>query len=105
MDDRDNSVPVGWAVYEHQTVADVINTANTNNYRVVDLFVEGTTGTSLLTAVYVANTGSYAKTWWVLANVTPATLLDFYTSNNARIVVLKAFNDPAPGGDVRYYAI
>jgi hypothetical protein len=105
VDDRDNSNPVGWAVYEHQTVADVLNTAITNNYRVVDLFVEGTTSTSLLTAVYVANTGSYAKTWWFLADVTPATLLTFYTSNNARIVVLKAFNDPAPGGDVRYFAI
>ena len=57
VDDRDSSVPVDWAVYEHQTVADVINTANTNNYRVVDLFVEGNTSTSLLTAVYVANTG------------------------------------------------
>jgi hypothetical protein len=53
----------------------------------------------------VADTGPYAKSWWLLANVTPASLLAFSTSNNARIVVLKAFDDPAPGGDVRFFAI
>jgi hypothetical protein len=105
VDDRDNSIPVGWAVYQHQTLTQVLDTATSNNYRVVDLFVESATSPYLLTAVYVANTGPYAKTWWLLADVTPATLLTFSTSNNARIVVLKAFNDPAPGGDVRFFAI
>jgi hypothetical protein len=105
VDDRDNSIPVGWAVYQHQTLTQVLDTATANNYRVVDLFVESAISPYLLTAVYVANSGPYAKTWWLLVDATPATLLAFSTGNNARIVVLKAFNDPAPGGDVRYFAI
>lgn len=103
-DDRENSKSTGWFVYEHQTVADVVNTATANNARVVDLFVENTNPIQL-TATYVSNTGSYAKTWWFLANTTTTDLLNFVVNNNARIIVLKTFNDPAPGGDVRNYAI
>ena len=36
-------------------------------------------------------------------DVTPASLLSFVTTNNARITVLKAFDDPA--GSVRFYAV
>jgi hypothetical protein len=102
-DDRDNADVTGWAVYEHQTLADVVSTATNNNLRVVDLYVENPTSPYALTAVYVSNTGSYAKSWWILANVTPADLFNFVVTNNARIVVLKAFDDPA--GSVRFFAV
>jgi hypothetical protein len=104
-DDRENFDPTGWAVYEHQTTADVVNTATTNNLRVVDLSLETGTNPYQFTAVYVANTGSYAKTWWFLAAVTPTSLLDFSVNNNARIVVQKAVNDPSPGGSVLFYVV
>ena len=35
-DDRDSSLPVAWYVYEHQSIAQVIDTATTHNLRVVD---------------------------------------------------------------------
>ncbi len=104
-DDRENTDPTSWYVYEHQTSTDVLNTATLNNLRVVDLSVENTVSPFLYTAVYVPNTGSYAKNWWFLANVTPTDLLNFVVANNARIVVSKVLNDPAPGGDVRYFAV
>jgi hypothetical protein len=104
-DDRENYDPTFWAVYEHQTTTDVINTANNNNYRAVDLFVETGTNPYQYTAVYVANTGSYAKSWWFLVATTPTDLLNFAVTNNARIVVQKAFNDPSPGGSVLFYTI
>lgn len=104
-DDRENYDPTTWAVYEHQTTTDVVNTATNNNYRVVDLFVETTANPNLFTAVYVANSGSHAKSWWFLAGSTPTDLLNFAVGNNARIVVQKAFPDPNPGGSVLFYTI
>lgn len=103
IDDRDNTDLTGWYVYEHQTPADVVTTATNNNLRVVDLYVENSFSPYAFTAVYVPNTGSYAKSWWILVDVTPASLLAFVVSNNARIVVLKAFDDPA--GSVRFFAV
>jgi hypothetical protein len=103
VDDRENTDGTGWAVYEHQTISQVLSTATNNNLRVVDLYVESTVSPYQLTAVYVSNSGSYAKSWWILVDVTPSSLLSFATTNNARIVVLKAFDDPA--GSVKFYAI
>lgn len=103
VDDRDNTDPTGWYVYEHQTLNDVVTTATNSNLRVVDLYVETNAIPNLFTAVYVSNSGSYARSWWILANYTPADLLNFVTTNNARIIVLKAFDDPA--GSVRFYAV
>jgi len=104
-DDRENTAPTSWYVYEHQTLSEVVDTATTSNLRVVDLSVESTVGAGQFSAVYVANTQTYAKSWWILANVTPADLLSFIGTNNARIVSQKVFADAAPGGDVRHYAI
>ena len=104
-DDRDNTDSTTWYVYEHQTATDVLTTAATSNLRVVDWSIESTAGDGQISAVYVSNTQSFAKTWWILANVTPTDLLSFVTTNNARIVSQKVFADPAPGGDVRHYAI
>ena len=71
----------------------------------MDLYVENPASPYAFTAVYVSNTGSYAKSWWILANVTPTDLLNFVVSNNARIVVLKAFDNPMVGGPVRFFAV
>jgi hypothetical protein len=105
VDDRDNTDLTAWYVYEHQTLAQVVSTAINNNLRVVDLYVENSTNPYAFTAVYVSNTGSYAKSYWILVNVTPADLLNFTVTNTARIVVLKAVDDPAPGGSVRFFAV
>jgi hypothetical protein len=102
-DDRENTEPTSWYVYENQTTADILNTATTNNLRVVDLSVQTAGSSPVFSAVYVANTQTYAKTWWFLVNVTPADLLTFVTTNNARIVSMKTVDDPA--ATVRFYAV
>jgi hypothetical protein len=104
-DDRENNTPTTWAVYEHQTTANILSTASTNNYRVVDLFVETGSNPYQFTVVYVANSGSYAKSWWFLTATTPTNLYNFAVGNTARIVVQKAFNDPNPGGSVLFYSV
>ncbi len=103
VDDRDNTDLTPWYVYEHQTISDVVSMANNNNLRVVDLYVENPTSPYMLTAVYVSNTGSYAKSWAILVDITPTDLLNYAVTNNDRIVVLKAFDDPA--GTVRFFAV
>jgi hypothetical protein len=105
VDDRDNTEGTAWFVYEHQTLDQVVSTATTNNLRVVDLYVESSVSPFAFTAVYVSNTGTYAKTFWILANSTPTDLYNFAVANSARIVVLKAFDDPNPGGTVRFFAV
>jgi len=104
-DDRENNSPVAWYVYEHQTASDINTMAANNNLRVVDLYVESAPSPSLMTAVYVTNSGSYAKSWGYYVDVTPAVLQSVVAADTYRIVVLKAFNDPASGGDVRYFAL
>ena len=109
VDDRENSDLTGWYVYEHQTLAQVRSTASSLSLRVVDLYVETTAVPNLFTTIYVSNAGSYAKTWDPLADlqvdVDPTTLYNYAVTNNLRITVLKAFNDPAPTGSVRFYAV
>ena len=105
IDDRENTDGTGWAVYEHQSIAQVVTTATNNNLRVVDLFPESTISPSEFTATYVSNSGSYARTWWILANVSTSDLLTFVLQNNARITVMKTLDNPAAPGDVRFYAV
>ncbi|MEI7850130.1 MAG: hypothetical protein WCK35_30335, partial [Chloroflexota bacterium] len=104
-DDRDNSIPVAWYVYEHQNLSQVMSTAATYNLRIVDLFVEDPADPYQFSTIYVANSGAYSKPWWLLVNVNPTDLFNFTVSNQARIISQKAFNDPAPGGSVRFFAV
>ncbi len=104
VDDSENSDPTGWAVYEHQTPAQVLSTAG-STLRAVDLYVENPNPPYALTATYVSNSGSYAKTWWLIVDVTPTALLNFAVANSARITSLKTFNDPSVGGSVKFFAV
>ncbi len=101
VDDRSNTDVTPWYVYEHWTSAQILSFATSNNLRVVDLYVESQP--DLFTAVFVANSGSYQKSWWFYINTTPTDLYNTAISLNARIVVLKAFDDPA--GSVKFYAV
>ncbi len=108
VDDRDNTDTTGWAVYEHQSTQNVLDTAANGNLRVVDLFVEVPGGNPVFTATYVSNSGSYARTWYFLANVSTADLLNFVVTNNQRIIVQKSFYDatqPVAANRVRFYAV
>ena len=75
-DDRENATPTGWWVYSGQTVADVTNIINTNNVRIVDIYLEAVATPRRFTVTYVSNTGAYAKGWWWYVDVDETTLND-----------------------------
>jgi hypothetical protein len=102
IDDRYNSNPTGWAVYEHQTATDVTNTIN-SGYRLVDISIETYTPGWTFTAVYVHNSGSYAKSWWWYYNVDVTTLSSDLSTNNARLISVKAVD--TGGGAIRFAAV
>ena len=60
-DDRENATPTAWWIYSGQTATDVVNTINTNNARIVDIYLESLAQPRRFTVTYVSNTGAYAK--------------------------------------------
>ena len=101
-DDRDNSTPTAWYIWAHQTPQDVTDTINLG-YRLVDIYVESFSPSYLFTGVYVANAGAYAKTWWWYYGVDAATLGNHLSTNNARLISLKAYD--IGSGQIRFTAV
>ncbi len=101
-DDRDNTTPTGWAVFEHQTPTDVNNTI-ASGLRLVDISIETYTPGWTFTGVYVQNTGAYAKSWWWVYNVDVAAVSSALTTYNARLIAVKAVD--TGGGAIRYAAV
>lgn len=101
-DDRDNSTPTAWVIWAHQTPQHVTDTIN-QGYRLVDIYVEATSPSHLFTGVYVANSGSYQKTWWWYYGVDETTLNNAFSTNNARPISLKAYD--IGGGQIRFTAV
>jgi hypothetical protein len=102
-DDRENATPTGWWVYSGQTVTDVVNTINTDNARIVDIYVESIGQPHRFTVTYVSNTGAYAKAWWWYYDVDETTLNTALSTNNARLISLKAYD--IGGGQIRFAAV
>ncbi len=101
-DDRFNSDPTDWHVYEHETPAEVTANINTG-LRLVDISVEQFSPSYLFTGIYVADTGSYAKGWWWYFGVDEATLTSALSTHNARLTSLKAYD--IGGGVINFTAI
>ena len=101
-DDRLSTVPTNWWTYSHQSVQDVTSTISSQNARIVDFTVEQTTPSLSLTVTYVENTGPYYKGWLWYAGADAATIDKALTTNNARLVSLRAFD--AGGGQIRFMA-
>ncbi len=107
-DDRWNTNPTGWFVYEHQTAQDITNFLNTNQanntpVRLVDISIETISPSYLFTVAYVYNSGSYAKSWWWYFNIDAATVSADLTLNNARLISLKAIDTGS--GNIRFTVI
>ncbi len=102
-DDRENATPTGWWVYSGQTVADITNFINTNNARIVDIYLEAVATPRRFTVTYVPNTGAYAKSWWWYVDVDEPTLSAALTANNGRLIALKAYD--IGGGQIRFTAV
>jgi hypothetical protein len=101
-DSRDNSTPTSWYIWAHQTPQQVTNTIN-SGYRLVDIDVETFSPSHLFTAVYVANSDSYQKSWWWYYGVDETTLNNALSNNNARLISLKAYD--IGSGQIRFTAI
>ncbi len=100
IEDRDNTDLTGWYWYYGQTATQVTNLINTLNLRIVDLKVENPSGSPrTFTVAFVVNSGTYAKGWYWFYDVTPTNAFNFAISNNARPVVVQAYEVAA--GDVR----
>ena len=102
-DDRLNSIPTNWWTIAHQSVQDVQDTLATRNARIVDLSLEQTAPSYLLTVTYVENTGPYFKGSAWYPGIDAASLATEMTANNARLTVLKGYD--AGGGQIRFLAV
>ena len=101
-DDRDNATPTSWHIRADQTAQQVTDTIN-KGYRLVDIHVDTTWPSYRFTSAYVANSGTYQKSWWWYYDVDGATLIDALSSNSARLVSLKAHDVGA--GQIRFTAV
>jgi hypothetical protein len=102
-DDRENATPTAWWVYSGQTVTDVVNVITNDNARIVDLSIDPSVTPRRFTVTYVQNTGTYAKSWWWYYDVDGTTLSNALTTNNARLISLKAYD--IGGGQIRFAAV
>jgi hypothetical protein len=102
VDDRDNTAITDWYIYTGQTATDIINFTTTNNARVVDLVADTTVSPFRYTVTYVANAGAYGSTWWFYVDDDAATLSAHLSDNNARLTVLKAYEN---AGQTRFFAV
>lgn len=101
-DDRDNATPSDWHVRVGQTAQQVTDTVD-KGYRLVDIHVDATWPSYRFTSAYVANSDSYQKSWWWYYGVDGDTLSDALSSNNARLISLKAHD--AGAGQIRFTAV
>src|SRR3984893_15719174 len=102
-DDRLSSVPTNWWTYSHQSLQDVTNTISSQNARIVDISIEQTAPSITFTATYVENAGPYYKRWLWYAGIDAAGLANALSTNNGRLISLKAFD--AGGGQIRFVAV
>lgn len=104
-DDKDNPAPTNWWVFSNQTAAGIGDTLQTlqnqtgQQVRISDVQV---TAPNNFTVTYVQNTHSYGKQWWWYPNIDDKTLSAHLTTNNARLISLRAYD--VGSGNVRYIA-
>ena len=76
-----------WSSYAS---ADQVATVLDEGYRLVDLEVVGTSPLRF-TAVYVRNSGSYARAWWWYFGQTAASVAEKLSAHQARLIQLKPY--------------
>lgn len=99
VDDNENNTPTAWWIYTGQTFDDVQNTIKNLSTRIIDIDVNNS-NPNLFTVTYVQNTGSYGKQWWWYVGIDSQTLAKNLSTNNARLISLKAYD--IGGGNIRF---
>ncbi|MBK8976192.1 MAG: serine hydrolase [Planctomycetes bacterium] len=100
QDDRENGTPTGALVVSGVDLAYLQARVN-EGFRLTDLEVENLSPRRY-GATMVQNSGSYARGWWWLIDVTPTQLGDFVSQNQARIIDLEPY---LVGGALRFAAV
>lgn len=98
QDDNENSAPTAWWIYTGQSLADIENTINKFNARIINIKADSSFNT--FTVAYVQNTGAYAKQWWWYVGIDAPTLAQNLQTNNARLTSFQAYD--IGGGNVRF---
>jgi hypothetical protein len=103
IDDNENTALTGWWFYSGQSPTDVSNTITNLNARPVDISVDAFSPNYSFSVSYVSNTGSYAKAFWWYYGIDAATLASELSTNNARLITLKAYD--VGGGNIRFACV
>ncbi len=89
-DDRDSTAITGWWQLSYASLTDVNNRV-TAGYRLIDIEVVQASPLRFA-ATFVANTGSYAKSWWWYYGQTSSELLAKASANGARLIDVEAYS-------------
>jgi hypothetical protein len=100
--DWDLSDPTTWWYCVGVTSDQVAQFLETNKARLVDVEVEQTTPTLLLSVVAVANQGRYANSWWWYFGLDDAQIQEKLSTNGARPTALKPY---VANGQTRFAVI
>ncbi|MBM4059879.1 MAG: serine hydrolase [Planctomycetes bacterium] len=78
-----NNKPFWW--YYGLSSSQVATNLTTNNARLVDIDSYEWNGSTYYDCVMIRNTGADARSWWYYLNVTPATISNNLSTNNAQL--------------------
>ena len=99
--DRDQTTPTGWYWLFNASLDRVNDIITDEGARIIDIEVAQVSPIRF-NAVFVRNTGAYAKAWWWYFDATSSFLSDRISENNARIIDLDAYE---VNGQTRFAAV
>jgi hypothetical protein len=87
------SIPSDWSSYTGVSGPVVNALLQTKNYRIIDLNVDGVsgTGTPTFTLTVVSNTGAHYTNWWWYYGLTASQISTLTSANHARLTNLRAY--------------
>jgi hypothetical protein len=97
-EERTLTTPTAWWWLYNATEADINNLASADNARVIDIEVQSTNPIRFA-AVFVHNTGVYARGWWWYYGLTATDISNYLAANNGRLIDIERYVDPAVGAD------
>ncbi|HEY4302899.1 MAG TPA: serine hydrolase domain-containing protein [Gemmatimonadaceae bacterium] len=78
----------GWWWYYGKSTTDLTNLTKANNARLTSVQSYAAGGSTVYSAIMIANTGADAKGWWWYYNNTPTDITNLVSTNKARLISL-----------------
>jgi hypothetical protein len=79
----------GWGWHYNTTTTVIGNYVANNPVRIIDFDRYTINGSSYHSAIYIANSGDHARSWWWYYNVSPAQISGFINSNAAMLTEIE----------------